>query len=364
MSVSDSIGGGTLRFAIMEYAGLAASNSFDAAAAAQGTGLNPSSGNATTTAGGDLVIGVLATANGATFSAGSGFTIEDRVPAAPNTKLITQDRLQTAAGPIAATATLSAADAWGAAVAAFRAGDAGATDTIPPSAPGTLTATAVSGTRIDLAWGAATDNVGVTGYRVEQCLGAGCSNFVKLATVSGTTFSDTGLTPNTSYSYVVRAHRWSGTARPYSNIASATSSDHDPGTGRRLLVRRGSRHDGRRQLRERQPRHDRECARGRQRANSETPWSSTVRTLVVSVADAPSLHLTTGMTLEAWVNPSTITSAWRDVIYKGNDNYFLEATTTNGSAPGAGATVGSANTVAVRHDAARHEYVDAPCRNV
>ncbi len=29
--------------------------------------------------------------------------------------------------------------------------------------------------------------------------------------------------------------------------------------------------------------------------------------------------LTTGMTLKAWVNPSTITNNWRDVIYKFND---------------------------------------------
>src|SRR5581483_2231695 len=32
--------------------------------------------------------------------------------------------------------------------------------------------------------------------------------------------------------------------------------------------------------------------------------------------------------------------AWRDVIYKGNDNYFLEATSTRNGAPGAGGTFG------------------------
>ena len=47
---------------------------------------------------------------------------------------------------------------------------------------------------------------------------------------------------------------------------------------------------------------------------------------LVTIPDSTSLHLTTGMTLEAWVNPSTVTSAWRDLIYKGNDNYWLEAT--------------------------------------
>src|SRR6185503_10910001 len=66
-------------------------------------------------------------------------------------------------------------------------------DTTAPSAPGTLTSTAVSSTQIDLNWGAATDDVGVTGYRVERCTGASCSNFAQIATPSGTSFSDTGL---------------------------------------------------------------------------------------------------------------------------------------------------------------------------
>ena len=61
---------------------------------------------------------------------------------------------------------------------------------------------------------------------------------------------------------------------------------------------------------------------------------------LVSIPDATSLHLTAGMTLEAWVNPSTVNSNWRDVIYKGNDNYYLEATSTNGSRPDAGLIAG------------------------
>ena len=56
-----------------------------------------------------------------------------------------------------------------------------------------LTATAVSPTQINLSWPAATDYVGVTGYRVERCQGAGCSTFVQIATPAGTTFGDTGL---------------------------------------------------------------------------------------------------------------------------------------------------------------------------
>jgi uncharacterized repeat protein (TIGR01451 family) len=65
---------------------------------------------------------------------------------------------------------------------------------------------------------------------------------------------------------------------------------------------------------------------------------------LVTITDAASLHLTTAMTLEAWVNPTTILNSWMDVIYKGNDNYYLEASSTNGSTPavgGAGTTYGS-----------------------
>jgi Concanavalin A-like lectin/glucanases superfamily len=65
----------------------------------------------------------------------------------------------------------------------------------------------------------------------------------------------------------------------------------------------------------------------------------------VDVGDAASLHLSTGMTLEAWVNPTVVSSAWRDVIYKGNDNYYLMATTTRSSRPGGGGTFGGGNPI-------------------
>ena len=61
---------------------------------------------------------------------------------------------------------------------------------------------------------------------------------------------------------------------------------------------------------------------------------------LVTVNNAASLQLTSAMTLEAWVYPTTVNSAWRDVIYKGNDNYYLEGTSSNSSRPAAGAILG------------------------
>src|SRR5271165_3315280 len=99
-----------------------------------------------------------------------------------------------------------------------------AADTTPPSTPTNLTATADSATQINLAWTASTDNVGVTGYKLERCTGAACANFAQIATLTTTTFNDTGLTASTSYSYRVRANDAAGNNSAYSNTASATTA--------------------------------------------------------------------------------------------------------------------------------------------
>ena len=97
-------------------------------------------------------------------------------------------------------------------------------DTTPPSDVTGLTATAVSATQITLSWTAATDNVGVIGYRVERCQGAGCTTFVPIATPAGTTFGDTGLTASTSYRYRVKAvDAATNVSVNYSTVASATT---------------------------------------------------------------------------------------------------------------------------------------------
>jgi len=71
-------------------------------------------------------------------------------------------------------------------------------DLTPPSAPASLAAPAVSGTQVGLTWAPSTDNVGVTGYRVLR-------NGIQVAAPSTTAYTDTGLTPATTYSYVVKA---------------------------------------------------------------------------------------------------------------------------------------------------------------
>ena len=91
-------------------------------------------------------------------------------------------------------------------------------DTTPPSAPTNLAGTAVSTSQINLSWTASTDNVGVTGYRVERCQGQNCTNFAQIATPTGTTFGDSGLAANTYYRYRVRAADAAGNLSAYSSI--------------------------------------------------------------------------------------------------------------------------------------------------
>ncbi len=101
-------------------------------------------------------------------------------------------------------------------------GPPGPNDTTPPSAPGTLTATAAGPGEIDLSWGAATDNNVVAAYRIDRCQGASCTDFSHLVQTGGpgTTFADTtNLAPGTTYRYQVRAVDGAGNLGPYSNPA-------------------------------------------------------------------------------------------------------------------------------------------------
>ena len=99
-------------------------------------------------------------------------------------------------------------------------------DHTPPTNPANLTATAVGVGRIDLAWTASTDNISVAGYNVERCSGAGCSNFAQIGTPLANSYSDTGLTGHTSYSYRVRAKDTAGNlSLGYSNVVTLALPD-------------------------------------------------------------------------------------------------------------------------------------------
>jgi chitodextrinase len=90
-------------------------------------------------------------------------------------------------------------------------------DTTAPTVPGSLVATTLSTTEISLAWLASTDAVGVFGYQVWR-------GGLPLATTTSLTYTDSGLTPSTAYSYRVSAYDEAGNMGELSNIATATTN--------------------------------------------------------------------------------------------------------------------------------------------
>lgn len=88
-------------------------------------------------------------------------------------------------------------------------------DTTAPTAPGQPAASNVTSTSATLTWTAATDNTGVTGYDVLRATGTGAASVV--ATISGTTYTATGLTPSTAYTFSVRARDAAG------NVSAASA---------------------------------------------------------------------------------------------------------------------------------------------
>ncbi len=91
----------------------------------------------------------------------------------------------------------------------------------PPAAPSNLSANALSSSSIGLSW---TDNSNnETQFKIERKIGAG-GTYGQITTVGAgvTTFTDTGLSPSTTYYYRVRASNSAGDSA-YSNEANATT---------------------------------------------------------------------------------------------------------------------------------------------
>ena len=89
-------------------------------------------------------------------------------------------------------------------------------DTTAPSVPTSLSATPVSSAQVNLSWSASTDNVGVTGYKVYR-------SGVQVGTTSALSFSNTGLSASTAYSFTVVAYDAAGNTSAQSGSASATT---------------------------------------------------------------------------------------------------------------------------------------------
>jgi len=96
-------------------------------------------------------------------------------------------------------------------------------DTQPPSVPTNVSATAQSSSSIQVSWTASTDNIGVTGYKVSR-------NGSQAGTSATTSYTDTGLSPNTTYSYTVSAYDAAGNNSDQSPIPAVATTYSGSGT--------------------------------------------------------------------------------------------------------------------------------------
>jgi chitodextrinase len=111
-----------------------------------------------------------------------------------------------------------AGQGWGGNFGMFVLSSSSSADTEDPTAPGNLRSTSVMSSRVDLAWDAATDNVGITGYDIHR-------NGSPIDSVSGdeTTYADTTVEAGTFYSYRVFATDAAGNVSPASNQLTLTT---------------------------------------------------------------------------------------------------------------------------------------------
>jgi len=206
-------------------------------------------------------------------------------------------------------------------------------DTQPPTAPGTPTATA-SGANVSLSWAAATDNVGVTRYRVHRSTTGGFTPSAanQIGTATGTTFADNGLAPAT-YRYKIVAEDAAGNAGPASGEGAATVQQQTPaGLVAAYAFNEGSGTAV----------NDASGKNNRGTTSGGTTWTTGGRNggamtfngtnAMVTVADSASLDLTTGLTIEAWVRAADTSAVWSTIALKERPNgmcYGLYAKTSS-----------------------------------
>lgn len=140
-----------LALGIHEYSGIAASAALDGTAGKLGSGSGLTSGAVTTTASGDLIFGTGvedSAGSGDTFAPGSGFAM--RVNLGNAAAYADEDATQAAAGPVAATWTLSPGRSWIADVAAFKTAPVIAAATAAPSITGLSPTSGPVGTSVTI----------------------------------------------------------------------------------------------------------------------------------------------------------------------------------------------------------------------
>jgi chitodextrinase len=95
-------------------------------------------------------------------------------------------------------------------------------DSQKPTMPGSFRSTGTTATSVGLAWTASSDNVSVAGYRLSR-------NGTLIATITSTSYTDSGLSSSTTYSYsIVAFDAANNVSDPASTSATTSTVDLTP----------------------------------------------------------------------------------------------------------------------------------------
>ncbi len=208
-------------------------------------------------------------------------------------------------------------------------------DTTPPSAPSNLQASGSLG-QVSLSWGASTDNVAVTGYEVYRSTTAGFTPAAgnRIATLgSGTSYVDTVAAG--TYRYRVKAIDAAGNLSAASGEATATATSPPVSSG--LVLGLGFNETSGTAAVDSSSASNAGVVNGATRTADGRFGRALSFDGVndrVDVADSASLDLTSGMTLEAWVRPTSV-GGWRTGIVKerGTGGHVYALYPSDGASP-------------------------------
>lgn len=105
-------------------------------------------------------------------------------------------------------------------------------DTVAPTVPTALSSTAHTDTTVSLAWTASTDNVGVAGYQIWK-------DGIQTGTSTTPSYTATGLTALTAYSFTVKAYDAAGNVSEASVPVSVTTAEPSPGNTVTIYYKQG-----------------------------------------------------------------------------------------------------------------------------
>ncbi|GJF33335.1 hypothetical protein KNE206_60350 [Kitasatospora sp. NE20-6] len=178
-------------------------------------------------------------------------------------------------------------------------GGGGGGDVTPPSVPGGPTVTGTTTSSVSLSWTASTDAVGVVGYDVYR-------GTTKVGSPTGTSYTDSGLTAATAYTYTVRARDAAGNVSAASAAVTATTASTGTSSGCAAVV-------------------------------TLNDWGSglTANVTVTNTGTAPTKSWRVAWT---WPSGLKVSGSWSATVVQSGQTVTADSLAYNGALPAAGST--------------------------